>query len=126
MSLKEQCPICYGPLEVIDCAPCDDCGHMPEEIDHLHQGQHDYKIYEVYHGLRLQLCDFCDVDFGSYKPEYLGFKHGRGIGWENFAFVAEVHSPTVEKDKFCPECDRRLKFLTFLRDMRELAGKEVS
>jgi hypothetical protein len=121
---KEQCPICYTELEVVECAPCYDCGHFEVELKHFKEKRHQYNIYEVYKGLKLQLCDFCDVDFGSYKSEYLGFKDNRRIGYENLAFVAEVESPALEKDKFCPTCNQRLKFLNFIINLRELIQAE--
>ena len=121
---KEQCPICYTELEVIECAPCHDCGHFELELKHFKEGRHKYTIYDVYKGLKLQLCDFCAVDFGSYKSAYLGFKDQRRIGYENFDFVSEVESTILEKDKFCPECKQRLKFLNFLRDLREMIQAE--
>ena len=118
---KEQCPICYTELEEIECAPCYDCGHLPEEIEHFKSGKHTYTIYDVYRGLKLQLCNFCDVDFGSYNPEYFGI--GKKLDLGGFTFVQESQNPKLEKDKYCPECERRLKFLTFLKEIRELGEK---
>ena len=103
----------------MECAPCYDCGHLPEEIEHFKNGKHKYRIYDVHEGLRLQLCDFCDVDFGSYKSEYLGLENEKRIGFEDFEFIAELENPKLEKDKYCHECNKRLKFLIFLRDIRE-------
>ena len=120
----EQCPICFGELETRDCAPCDDCGCDPKEILDLKEKKHVYKTYEVYDGFRLTLCNFCDVDFGSYKPEYFGFKDGRKIGFENFNFVRQIDNPEIVKDKFCPECSKRLTFLRFLAAVRaQMKGK---
>ncbi len=60
------CPICYTELEVRECAPCHDCGwDVPGEIEDLQQKKHTYATFEVYAGLRLNLCSFCMVDFGS-------------------------------------------------------------
>lgn len=121
----EQCPICFNELEVRECAPCHDCGwNVPTEIEHLKEGRHTYTVYDVYKGLTLTLCNFCAVDFGSYKPEYLGFHDDKRIGFEDFNYVKSIDHPVVEKDKFCPECGHRLKFLIFLRDLRELIEKE--
>ena len=119
----EQCPICFSELEVRDCGPCDDCGWDPKEIEDLKEEEHVYKTYEIYEGLRLTLCNFCDVDFGSYKSEYLGFKNGKGIGFENFTLVRQIDNPDIVKDKFCPECSKRLTFLKFVADIRELNEK---
>ena len=116
----KQCPICYTGLEVRECAPCDDCGWDPEELRHLEEGQHTYSTWEVYKGLRLTLCDFCSVDFGSYLPEYFGFKDNTRISLDSFEFVRNVENPAAAMDKFCPECSARLRFLEFLRDIREI------
>lgn len=118
---NEQCPICYSDLIVVDCAPCDDCGHLKEEIEHFEKGKHKYNVYNIYKGIKLQLCDFCAVDFGSYKPEYLGFNDNGKIGYENFEIVSPVENPSLEKDKFCPECGKRLKFLNVLRTLKDMA-----
>src|SRR6185436_14378264 len=116
----EQCPICYHELEVRDCAPCDDCGWEATEIEHFKEKKHTYNTYEIYKELRLTLCNFCDVDFGSYKPEYFGFRNGHRIGFEDFNFISQMKNPRIVKDKFCPECLHRLKFLNFIFDIRQI------
>ena len=117
----EQCPICFGELEVRDCAPCDNCGwNIPTEIDHLNQKLHTYTTYEIYQGLRLTLCNFCAVDFGSHISEYFGFKNGERIGFGDFNFVTLIEDPKALKDKFCLECSARLKFLNFVADIRKI------
>lgn len=123
----EQCPICFGELEPRDCAPCDDCGwDVPTEIEHLKEGIHTYTTYEVYQGLRLTLCNFCAVDFGSYKSEYFGFENKRRIDFFDFNFVKQIEYPVVVKDKFCHECSARLKFLKFVTEIRKLNKKQSS
>lgn len=123
---KEQCPICHSELEVKDFAPCDDCGNLGEEIKHFNEGLHKYNIYEIYKGLKLQLCNFCDMDFGSYKSEYLEFSDNRRIGYEDFTFLSTINNPSILKNKYCPECNKGLKFLTFLRELRETINLENS
>ena len=120
MMKREQCPICYSELEVKEFAPCDDCGNLEEEINHFNEGKHRYNVYDVYNGLKLQLCNFCDVNFGSYKSEYLGFLDNRRIGFEDFCFISFVNNPSIQSSKYCPECQKGIKFLTFLRDLREM------
>ena len=111
-----QCPICYDELEVRDCPPCHDCGWREIEIDHFKRGSHTFAIYEIYKGIKLTLCDFCCVDFGSYNSNYLGFIDNRRISFKHFNFV---RNQSIERDKFCNNCGHRLKFLSFLRDIRE-------
>ena len=121
---KEQCPICYSELEVKELAPCDDCGCLEEEIDHFNNGRHKYNVYEIYKGLKLQLCDFCDIDFGSYNPSFFGFSDNRRLGYGYFTHISFVKNPSIQKDKYCPDCNRGIKFLTFLRDIRAMNEEE--
>jgi len=123
---KEQCPLCYSELKIKDFAPCDDCGGFEEEINHFKEGIHKYNIYDVYNGLKLQLCNFCDIDFGSYLPEYFGFSGSNPIGYENFIFLSHVNNPYIQKSKYCPECNKGLRFLTFVRDLREMVKDQHS
>jgi hypothetical protein len=117
----EYCPICYTELEVRECGPCHDCGwNVPTEIDHLKEGKHTYGTYGIYAGLRLNLCNSCMLDFGSYRPEAFGFKDERRLNFDDFEFIKDIHHPHVELDKFCPACHMRLKFLKFLYTIREI------
>lgn len=123
MQMK-QCPICFSELEVRDCAPCDDCGWRPEEIEHLNDNIHRYATYDIYKGLRLTLGNFCLGDFGSYKSEYLGFKNGRRLDLFDFNFVKQIEHPQVTMDKYCPDCFARLRFLNFLSQIRQINESE--
>jgi hypothetical protein len=122
---EEQCPVCFGELEIRECAPCDDCGwNVATEIEDFKQKIHTYTTYDIYQGLRLTLCDFCAVDFGSYKSEYFGFKNEKRIGLGDFNLIRQVEHPEVVKDKFCPECSARLKFLKFVAEIRSINEKQ--
>ena len=114
------CPICYGKLDVRDTTPCMDCGVCPEELEHLTQGKHTYAEFEIVFGLILTLCDFCQVDFGSYGPQTWGFPDNRRIGYEDMIFKRDVE-PVISKTKFCPNCGYGLDFLIFLPEVREKA-----
>lgn len=116
----EQCPVCFGELDVRECAPCDDCGAKPGEIDDFNQKIHTYTVYEVYKALRLTLCDFCAVDFGSYKPGYFGIRADTKLEFGGFNMIRQLENPQVVKDKFCPECEKRLTFLKFVAEVREM------
>jgi len=116
----EQCPICYTELEIRDCAPCDDCGWDPQELEHFKANQHVYRTYEIYKGLRLTLCNICDVDFGSYLPETFGFKDRQRIGFQDFHLIKDIKNPQIQNCKFCPECKRTLRFLNFQFDIKQL------
>jgi hypothetical protein len=120
MTHKEQCPLCFGLLEVREVAPCDECGGDPEEIDHFQQGEHTYQRLEVFAGLELTLCNVCMVDFGSYDPTFFGLSRESRIGFERMRFVQDVHQLRLGKDKYCPDCRRRLVFLKFVAAARDL------
>ncbi len=97
---EKQCPICYDILEEIKVAPCDDCGCEENELEHLRKNEHTYQVYEVFEGLKLTLCDFCVVDFGSYVPEYLGFPKNVMIIYEEMIFIKEIDNCPYRK--LCP------------------------
>jgi hypothetical protein len=113
-----QCPVCFDPLEVREVAPCDECGALATEIEHFRAGKHSYREYEIFPPLRLTLCNFCDVDFGSFDPAFFGLPPGAKIGYEYFRALEPVEQPTLARDKFCPSCGYRLKFLRFIADAR--------
>lgn len=120
-----QCPICFSELEVRDCTPCDDCGGDPQELEDLKANKHIYRRYEIYKGLTLTLCNFCDVDFGSYHADYFGFTNGKRIGYQHFRELSELKLPAIAKDKYCTVCYAKLKFLNFLAEIRQMNKEEV-
>jgi hypothetical protein len=121
--LKEShCPVCYSELLVKKVTPCSECGADDFELDHYKE--HNYHEYIICHDLRLVLCDFCDVDFGSYDATYFGFEKGRRIGYEDFKLVREVTEIKMVHGKYCPDCNYTLPFLKFVRDCR-IANEKV-
>ena len=117
-----QCPLCFGPLEVREVAPCAECGGVPEELEHLREGRHTYQVLRVLGGFETVLCNFCMVDFGSSDPTYFGLARGTRIGFETMQFVQDVADPRVGKDQFCPACGYRLAFLRLVAACRERAA----
>ena len=119
-------PLCYTALETREVAPCDDCGCNPIELEHLREGKHNYKEYEVLPGLNLTLCDFCAVDFGSYDPAFFGLAKKANIrfGFEKMNFVRQLENPKARLDKFCPHCGYKLPFLCFVKKARERQAPE--
>jgi hypothetical protein len=118
---KSYCPVCYGAFEVIDVAPCDECGSLEEEIRHFLNGEHSYAEFAVY-GTELVLCDFCDVDFSSYHPEFWGFARGKTLGYGSDGFRKLRELPreqlSIAKGKYCPTCKARSTFLEALVEVR--------
>jgi len=113
---ESNCPICYASLEVRDVAPCWDCGADSAELGRLAEGCHKYAEFLIFDAIIL--CDFCQVDFGSYAPDYFGRSHRVHYG-KGMAFVRDVLKPQASKDKFCANCGPRLAFLRFLARVRE-------
>lgn len=116
----EQCPLCFAPLETREVAPCMDCGHDPLELQHFAEGRHTYAEYRIFGPLSLVLCNFCQVDFGSYDPTCFGLPASARIGFERMSFIRHVDPPQRTFDKVCLECHRRLSFLQFVAAAREL------
>jgi hypothetical protein len=88
---ESNCPICYAALEVRDVAPCWDCGADPAELGDLAEGRHKYAEFLIF-DTAIVLCDFCQVDFGSYGPDYLGRSHWVDFG-KGMTFVRDVLDP---------------------------------
>ena len=102
-----------------------ECGGDESELDHFKK--HEYREYDLYHGYKLILCDFCYVDFGSYDPTYFGFEKNKRLGLEDFEFVKDISDRELRIDKYCPNCNYRLAFLKFVdycRKENEKAPKE--
>ena len=97
-----------------------DCGHYPIELEHHAEGMHSYAEYRIFGSLSLILCDFCQVDFGSYDPTYFGLPASTRIGFEYMEFVRDYEPSWQTFDTVCPECHRRLAFLEFVASAREL------
>lgn len=114
------CPICYAKLEVAEVAPCEECGHLEEEIEHMLKGIHTYDEVRIFGELTLILCNFCQVDFGSYHPEFFGLPPDSKIGFEKMQFLRSIDNYSVKKDKVCPNCYHRIQFLEFVSQAREL------
>jgi len=117
---ETNCPICFSDLEVADVTPCAECGNIPEEIEHTAAGIHTFAEMRIFGDLTLVLCNFCQVDFGSFHPEYFGLPRAAVIGYEKMQFLRTVDDVRIGKDKVCPNCKYRLAFLRFVRAAREL------
>lgn len=105
------CPLCAGPLTLIEVAPCFDCGHVPRELDECRRGEHEYHVFELW-GRELVLCDFCDADFGSYFPDYWGLPEGPLPDYP-LQLIRRVEHPDIAQDMYCAACRKRQAFLLF-------------
>ena len=116
----DYCPICYSKLETVEVAPCEECGHLEEEIEHARNGQHTYAEMRIFGDLSLILCDFCQVDFGSYEPEFFGLPPKTEIGFQKMQILRWIEDHSIQKDKVCPECHHRIQFLEFVSQARAM------
>lgn len=82
-------------------------------------GRHTFAEMRVFADLTAVLCDFCQVDFGSFDPQYFGLPKGSPIGFEGMQFIRTIENIAVAKDKYCPSCGYRLAFLEFVAEARE-------
>lgn len=121
---ETHCPLCYSALEVSDVAPCMECGNLPEEIEHALAGRHTYAEMRIFDNLTLVLCDFCQVDFGSFNPQTFGLPREARIGYDKMQFIRSVKEIHIGKDKVCLSCKYRLPFLKFVQRARELYGNK--
>ena len=114
------CPVCMGPMQRIPVAPCHSCGHNPDEIGECERGEHEYHSFTLF-GHPVVLCDFCDADFGSYYPSYLGLP-GEVPGDYPLGYplelVQKVEPACRGEDWYCESCRYRGDFLAFLSAVR--------
>jgi hypothetical protein len=121
MKTPPQCPLCFTTLETRDVTPCECCGAHPNELSHYRN--HEYGEYELGPGLTLVLCDFCHLDFGSFKPSFFGFAGKRLPRLFEHAHILRPHYQThIRKDWVCPKCHFRLPFLEFVASVLQLAA----
>jgi hypothetical protein len=88
-----------------------------KEIEHALMGRHTYSQMRVCDFI-LTLRDFCQVDFGSLRPEFFGLSKNERIGYEKMQFVRDVKDTSIRKDKVCVRCGYRLSFLKFIAEIR--------
>ena len=118
---NEDCPLCGAAMEVRNVAPCEECGGDPESIDRFGARDQTYHLVRVFGGSELILCTGCMLDFGSLDPNFLGLPAGTPYGFEHMEIVREITGPAIRADNFCPECEYRLKFLRFVKEVRSHA-----
>lgn len=117
MSVRAQCPVCFGSLEPREVSPCDCCG--AEESERHHYRTHRYAECDLGFGLSLILCDFCQVDFGSFAPGFFGLAE-LPRSFRLPRQVAAHYNTDLRKDLVCTNCGHRLSFLRFVARVREL------
>jgi hypothetical protein len=99
-----------------------------EEILHFYSNMHTYALYEI-EGQQVIICDECfqaiitgvDLSESAYRTTF-------GGETRIIRRVRQVpnHELSIQRDKFCPECDQRLAFLEFIAALRGAPGKGKS
>jgi protein-arginine kinase activator protein McsA len=84
-----------------------------------------YSIYRAFEKYEVNLCGLCTLEFSSYNPEFFGFSKNKIIHPDNVQFLESIEPSTIEKDKYCKNCDMRLAYLLFIQTVRAL-NKEVN
>ena len=115
------CPLCSTPLEIREVAPCSDCGHLQEEIDHYFAHQHTYHEVKLFGVFTLILCDYCQADFPSYDFSYFGLPDRANL--EKLAamkLLRKVDDTGISNDFYCPQCQHRQVFLEFVEQCRKI------
>lgn len=100
-----------------------ECGNLSQEIEHALVGKHTYAEMRIFGDLTLVLCDFCQVDFGSFNPEVFGLPKDARLGYQKMQFLRDVEDVRIGKDQVCPSCEYRLPFLKFVARARESHGR---
>ncbi len=104
-----------------------ECGTLPDQVELLRQDiaeryAHDsveYCTYRVFDTFELTLCDSCAIGIGSYRPEYFGLAGNRRLGFEELDLLKRITAPSLGKDKYCPECKKRVAFIDVVLKVRE-------
>src|SRR5262245_16049158 len=104
MSRLQQCPVCFGDLEVRKVQPCFVCGGWPDVKPS--KPEHHFIIRED--GTRITLCNICWLE--EVLSDQGDLKARLKIRGERDLVVARSRT-TPEKDKFCPACNRRVALL---------------
>jgi hypothetical protein len=107
MSRTEQCPVCFGPLEVRPVQPCYVCGGWTG----LEATKPDHYFVIRDDGASLVLCHSCWLD--EIVCDQGDLKEQLRISGENDLIVVSERSAS-NKDKFCHDCERRLALLKLI------------
>lgn len=119
------CPICCGPLEVREVAPCAECGAVPDELEHLRQNKHTYAVYELYDEIRVTLCLICALEIGSIRGDFFGLTGNSRLDYTHLRLVRQIENPSAGRDKYCPACGSRLAYLRFVDAVRKRSARQL-
>lgn len=108
LARPQQCPVCFGDLEVRTVEPCFVCGGWPN----IPLGEPNGHFTIRDDGSLITLCNFCWLeevlaDQGDLKQR-LKIKDAYDL------IVTPDQQPSAKIDKFCPACNRRLALLKIM------------
>ena len=112
-----QCPLCAAPMVWRPVSPCMECGADPRELKMLQDAAHSYHQVLVFGRFPVVLCDFCQIDFGTYPSYFFGLPRHHPLGFNDLVEVGSV-APVLEADWVCDSCGYRLEFLKFVTALR--------
>ncbi len=98
-------------------SPCMECGGDPRELKMLQDGAHSYNEVLVFGRFSLVLCDFCQIDFGTYPAYFFGLPRNKHLGFNDLAYQRMVE-PVLGQDWVCTGCGYRMEFVQAVLGMR--------
>ena len=111
------CPLCAQVMAWRPVSPCMECGGDPRELKMLQDQAHSYNEVLVFGRFRLLLCDFCQIDFGTYPSYFFGLPRNRHLGFNDLVYQRTV-DPVLGHDWVCTGCGYRLAFTQAVLAMR--------
>lgn len=114
------CPICYNEMEIRDVTPCHVCGGWGDLEETIQTRR--YSDYRLESGQIITLCYGCYLDellsLQGDLVDYLGIRKSKHTA-EGYTHTEELAKPSVGKDKYCVECQKRFKLIKLHLKLRE-------
>jgi hypothetical protein len=115
------CPLCAAGMHWRDVSPCMECGGDPRELKMLDDAAHSYHEVLVFGRFPIVLCDFCQIDFGTYPSYFFGLPRQQHLGFNDLHYSGTVQ-PTLGQDWVCTSCGYRMAFSKFVQALRKHYG----
>lgn len=116
------CPLCNTALVWRPVSPCMECGGDPRELRMLEDLAHSYNEVLVFGEFSLVLCDFCQIDFGTYPSYFFGLPRHQHLGFNDLVFQQQIE-PKLAFDWVCDHCGYRKGFLDFVSQLRARSSR---
>jgi hypothetical protein len=112
------CPLFNAAMALKPVSPCMECGGDARELRMLEDLAHSYNEVLVFGKHALVLCDFCQIDFGTYPSYFFGLPRHQHLGFNDLVFQRKV-APQLSQDWVCDHCGYRKAFTDFVLRLRE-------